>query len=364
MLKRDLAPFTIKYMKKSIFCSLIVVSTLFIVSCGKKDPVLSIFPGRTHSVAVSETIMLDGKDMTNALFVSKYNDWIIFRFLYNAEDPDMFAFYNPKEDKFFKGGSFGDGPAELTNISSYSTDGNILYVFGPTEKRFIKVDIEESIAAEEVKVYGAPEMGVIDLFNITRVYPLNNELFIGNQYTGTGDSWYSLYDGSNNIVSSVPFTDFDVIKDMTAQQKNSIHMQSYASVKPDKRRVVVAGLTFGAISFSEVDGQTLNEYKRYELAPPVIDNDASQMIYTDPNTTFFTPIVSDDNSILAIYRGLKNDAPFGHTYDILEFNWAGEPVRHYKLSDAITDIILDNEEGCIWGLVREPQVKIVKYKLN
>ena len=348
-------------MKKGLIYLLVGLIFLSVVSCDKKDAVTSVFPGRVQKLNSIETISLNGMGLENALFISQYGEWFIFRLFDLNEEKEMLAFYNPALEIVFKGAPSGTGSSELTSISSYVIEKNILYLFGPTEKRFIKVDIDESIAAREVKVYEATEMGVIDLFNITRVYPVEGG-FIGNQYTA-GPSWYSLYGNDNIELSSVSYTNFDVIKNMTYQQKSSIHMQSYVTIKPDKKRVAVAGLVFGAISFSEIDGRTLNEYKRYEFAPPVIENSASQMVYTSDEKRFFTPIVSNDESIISLYRGINRDAYFSHTYDLLRFNWEGEPVCHYRLDQAITDVIMGSEPGTIWGLMREPDLKMLKYNL-
>ena len=158
---------------------------------------------------------------------------------------------------------------------------------------------------------------------------------------------------------------------LTTYKKSTVYEKGIAfmgdiAVKPDGSRWV---MSHKAMDMIEIYDNKLNLLSRIQgpdgIFPEV--KEANERVHREgvSKEGYFFPVVTDEY-IYVLYDGRVYDRenPTRYLRDkLLVFNWDGEPIEYYKLSEGIFHFDIDEENGVLYGITDYPEFHIVSFSL-
>lgn len=181
------------------------------------------------------------------------------------------------------------------------------------------------------------------------------------------DAWYSLWDVDGYVGNSVCRPHIPGFEHASLSTKASFYGSSLLATHPNGDRVCVALVGMSAISFSVIENRELEEIKRYVFNEPTIVNDGQgAYISNEESIECFHGIASNKDYVYLLYSGKKwpadaNGVPSYECNHLLVYDWEGNFVTRYYLSQNVLDIFLDGDE--LYCLSQFPSEKIYVYHM-
>ena len=342
-----------------------------------KDPVMALFPKQSIHLTAVDPVSLEDYDIFFVTRIHAYKDWLILN-INAAQKANLIAFFNPNTKEIFEGAPRGRGPGELVSASTSQIVGNRLYLYGRNEAQFISIDLDKSVETRRVQVETEAE----NSFRTNMELPLSVALLKGGFVIGTDtemnndSTWYSVYDFNGNKKSSVPITRFKETDDrLTKFQKRQLNiLTSNIVASPDQKHVVASAGGFGALSFSKIEGDNVQEIKRYVFGKPnIIDfknlTERSVIILEsdDSYINLSSSKIMNDYLYIIYSLGAAEDEEYNSKTKttLLTFDLNGEPIKWYELDRSITVIELSKDRKVLWGLNNnDPRLTLYRFEIQ
>lgn len=335
-------------------------------SCARPQVVLQDFP-EAERIEPFETIDTEPLEIFGPYETACYGDWMAVGDIYSDYSAYLVNLKNGRIIPCFRKGR---GPNELASPSLVTFTVDSLFVFDLNTRKRLGVSVAGSIASGEQDVVQVWSPEVSDhRWVYTRMRKIGEgDLLIAGLFTD--DVWYERIGRDGKSKGSVRKIEFEESRDYPDRFKGEIFSAPVFSVSPDGSKLVCAMYNAGAFSISSLEDNGLREvfrkvYYGFDNYVSVAD-DAPAVLLTDRErlSPSFLDVDSDNQYIYLLYRGLKgNDSsiPNPHGDNLLVYDWGGQPVRRYKLSEPVGKIhkIADTLYCCRWSGAS----KILKYKL-
>jgi hypothetical protein len=189
------------------------------------------------------------------------------------------------------------------------------------------------------------------------------------------DFWIGYIDVLNNkLLSSIDFPEFEQTSHIQGWHKSLPYLSTHISISPNGKKVVVAMQDAGFISFINIEGNELKEYKQIKYHPPEVYVEEMQdggktgtsIANSRDSKVGFCSIDCDDNYIYAIYSGRTSNSHGGlshHCEHLLVYDWQGNPVKRYLLDIPMWTMQYDSEKNSIYGIAYNPEGGFIEYQL-
>lgn len=252
----------------------------------------------------------------------------------------------------------GRGPLEIAQGGSLHMSENGAVYYDVTSSTVVKMDVLKSLSMQ------MPVLDTLCCFAQKFPKPIYlrsyNEGFISCNLADES-YWYSLYSLKGDLISNVDALQYDILK-QSKDCRISIMASSLYCVNPSSTKVCVANVVSSSISFAYINGSTLQEFKRYEISPPIIKSGGNGLSYE--NISAFQDIACNSDYVYLLYSGnmMRNDIlPSSECNHLIQYSWDGTPSKHFVLDKNICSISIHNNE--LFGCSEYPEARIYKFLL-
>ena len=283
-----------------------------------------------------------------------------FLLLKNQHVERFFHVYNLKSrQKVGERISFGIGPEEMLDPMCVSMAGDSLGIVDKNKRIMDIYPDSRWLVSDTV----SPVRRIS--FNELLVNPVClPEVGIISSTTQSEEHKFVLFDFEGNCLSY--FGDYpSAYKNSTVYEKLIAFMGDMA-VKPDGSRWV---MSHKAMDMIEIYDSRLNLLHRIQGPDGIFPEvEETQNRVRRPKTSregYFFPVVTDEY-IYVLYDGriYDTESPTRYLRDkLLVFNWNGEPVKYYRLSEGIFHFDIDEENGVLYGITDYPEFHVVSFPL-
>jgi len=338
-------------MKIGSFC----FSVLLLAACSQNtsDRYLRSLKLEAIQLAAMDSVIID--DSLNVFpfgLVCADENWVVLEIL---QSEDHLLFLNTNTGERFFAIKKGRGPGEMLQGDNLQRIGGEGGFYDMDNGIAVSFDLRESIESKRltldtIMVFSEGPLPVDFI-------PCGDGFISGNRMDP--DSWYSFFDSTGAVTSSVPAIWFeDVGKDRDAIL--SFLLSSKYVAHPDGSRVCVASVGSPSLSFAKVTDGRLEEYYRLALPPTGMRDGGA----TADNLDTFCCLKADDEHVCMLYSGNKFRGGVLPSYEcrhLLVYGWDGKPRRHYVLDKNINNFTLHG--GRIVGTSSYPSNRIIYYDL-
>lgn len=305
-----------------------------------------------HLFSKTEDIIINdfniGKDNFAQIEGLQSNDSMIITLDYHSGE--SFSLYNSNRSKLIgRFGLIGQGPNEIP-LGTYGYvegDNFFTYYEGTGYLANYKISsLEKDLNShpEYVVKYTLPDA------QLSRIVSLDDSMFLG---AGTYDSkfQYVLFDRESNVIDYA-------IDIFNADEIGFNHYHKFLSNQgilrknPANNKFVYSIYYSSNIDFIEVKNNKIFSLKSIRLKDPVFnpiqDNGLNRVIPSDDNFIGYLDISPTEEYIYALYtdRKIKDNNKY-NDYDsdiILVFDWDGNPIKRYKLSERVRHISVNERQ--------------------
>lgn len=330
------------------------ICAVVMLSCSsEKDAYLRSLGLEVEYLSAVDSVNIEQYDMSQVRNVVVIDDeWILMSTIKGGH---KLLFLNMKTSDHFFAIKGGRGPGEMINGNSLHKFGEDACFYDSNNATCIKIRLEETVRNHRLTA------DTIGLFKYGPSKPIymttcgKNGFISGNLIDE--NVWYSYYDSTGRIYSSVEALDFDEISG-DRDAKLSFSLSSKYVSCPNGTKVCVASVASPSLSFSTVEAGCLAEYKRWPM-PPV------GMVVghvTPEHTSTFMGIDADDNYVYLAYSGhrLRNDVlPTEECNHLIVYDWDGYPVKHYYLNRNVSSIHIDGNN--LWAASTYPESCVYRF---
>lgn len=166
------------------------------------------------------------------------------------------------------------------------------------------------------------------------------------------------YDFDGNLISyfgSYPegYEEYPIINKFTWFE------HSFA-VQPEGTHFIVAHMRTDMLEFYDKDLKMFRRIQGPDGYYPAIDRSM------EPRYTYFSPESTKD-CFYVLYDGRVLDINASDRYlrkHLLAFDWEGNPLKHYELSEGIITFSIDYENNVLYGVTDYPEFHIVAFPMN
>ncbi len=348
-----------KFLLKSKYKAVIVAVTATITACSvnkERDLYLKSLDVETEILSYADSFNIEQYDMFQVGNVVKADDdWLI---LSSSKGDYNLLFLNLAVPEHFFVIRRGRGPGEMIQGGSLHKYVGAVFYYNVNNATCIRIDCVETHKKQSLV---ADTVGIFNQGASRPVYMAScgSEFFISGNMTDY-NAWYSCYDSTGRVLSSVPSLNCDGIPRRDKMRLFSLMLSSKYVSKPDGTKVCVANVATASLSFSELHSGKLTEYKRYEY-------DASgNGVYFGPDAiSAFHGMDADDENVYVIYSGhkMKNDVlPANECRHLIVYDWNGNPVKHYLLNRNVSSVHIDG--GSVWCASTYPESCVYRFEIQ
>lgn len=252
----------------------------------------------------------------------------------------------------------GRGPGEMVNGNGpHKFDDRVVY-YDMGTLTCVGIHLEESIKRRHV---------ILDTLAVFgkggKPFPVYLTACEGGYVSGNAfgdDYWYSYYDSEGEVLSSVGAFSRE---GLSFNRKVSFMLSSKYVSSPDGERVCVANVPYPVISFARIGNGTLEEYKRYEFDEPHGNRDGGKTIHN----AFCHAVSGINDNLYLLYSGKtvsvngpEDVSRLGGCGHVIEYDWDGNPLRHYVLDKEVERIAIKGD--VLFGLSTYPEYRIYKFQ--
>lgn len=333
------------------------IGAVMLSSCSpEQDPYLRSLDTTVEPLVAVDSVNIEQYDLFQIHDVVNIDDeWLVMS---SIQGDYKLLILNHVTSEHFFAIKKGRGPGEMINGNSLHKYEDGVCFYDSNNATCIKIRVEETVGNNKLI---ADTVGLFKSGPSKPIYMTTcgeNGFISGNIIDK--DIWYSYYDETGRIHSSVEALDFDEISD-EPDAKFSFSLSSKYASNPGGTRVCVASVASPSLSFAHVDSGKLTEYKRWEMPP--VGMVAGHV--TPDHTSTFMGIDADNSYVYLAYSGhrLRNDIlPTGECNHLIVYDWNGNPVKHYYLNRNICSIHVDGNN--LWAASACPESCVYRFILE
>lgn len=329
-----------------------IIAAMLSSCSSEKDPYLRSLKLEAEPLAAVDSINIDQYNLFQVRDVVKLDgDWLLMS---STGGDYKLMFLNTATSEHFFAIRKGRGPGEMIGGSSLHECGGRAVFYDRPKSVCIRINAKEtiksqSVVADTISLFDGPSMPTDFMTTCGE-----NGFISGNVLDD--NVWYSYYDRTGEVISSVSALDFEEISKSRDHKISFLASCKYVS-SPDGSRVCVASVGSPSLSFAEVSSGNLSEYKR--LAVPPLGGNASETI------SAFVGIAADDDYVYLTYSGhkLRNDVlPSEESNHLIVYDWDGNTVKHYRLNRNVNSIHVDGND--LWASSTYPESCVYRFMLG
>lgn len=280
----------------------------------------------------------------------------------NQTEDRLFSSINCSTHSVAHGVRKGEGPDELVSPSSFFKKDNDYFIYDLAKKTIYKVILGDSlITISEFKRFKMDE----------RPFIIN---CLTNGFVASGlfqNAWMAYFDNDGIISSTLSFPFFEETKNFPEISMSSLYLSTLATVRPDEQKIVCVSQTHGVLSFCNIVGNQLKEYKQIKYYPPKVRSlrkaGSPTIAFNRDNKIGFCGAASDENSVFVLYSGRtfnSHGTLSHHCEHVLIYNWKGEPVKRLILEKPLYSMNYDAKTQTLYGIGYDPEAVVLEYDLN
>lgn len=264
----------------------------------------------------------------------------------------------------FHGINKGEAPGEVLSVGRFQKSGDDFFVYDVMRKVVYKINID--LDSETIFLSEHRKINILKRLFSTFILP-NGIISAGIFENG----WLESYNENDSLVSFIPFPDFKETEGLTAMEKSAIYISSTIVASPDFTKIVCAPQNAGVISFMNLKGNSVEEYKRLIYNPPLVrtprTEGATAIVYDWNSMLTFSDVICENEFVLALYSGRTHNshglsAQYGE--HVLMYSWDGIPMQHFVLEKPLSSLKYDRDNKVIYGIGYDPEGVIIEYDLN
>lgn len=354
-------------MKKILLPSWLVFLLLGLIplenSCNRKpfDGVLKAFPS-VEVISPTDSVKLDDYDILMPDGIVVRNDRI---FISHSDGDDVLSLleHGDRHAVFRR----GRGPREFLEPTSLQINGTQVNLFDKMRRLFISFDAD-SQDCKNVKIDTLAQITNLGADGYSAPVYLYS---VGTAFISAGYQpgyWYALVDAEGRILDGVGYVSFKGMDDFSDNENYVLHLNSYMAFHPDGDKGVCVMADAGVISLFEIRGNTLEEYYREIYSLPLVEGtkDPRYPILHNLPDSFqaFRAVDADETHIYALYSGNKwtrDDRPAYECTHLLVFDWAGNTIKHYELSESINAFQIVGDQ--LYGVSMHPSSRLFIFQI-
>lgn len=180
-------------------------------------------------------------------------------------------------------------------------------------------------------------------------------------HTFDENAWYSLWDVDGYVGNAISCPNVIGIERADRLSVHSSFCSVMMTVHPDKDRLCVTLPDLDVLSFATVKDRKLKEVKRLEYGMPKLSVASNGDIVMELDRLTFAGITSDKDYVYLLYSGRKIRGSADEANHLIVYDWDGNYVTRYDLSQHVTDIFIDGDE--LWCLSADPSCRLLVYRL-
>lgn len=346
-----------------------ITAIVILGSCCKQeisDNVLSYFEDAPSVVATVESVIkLDQYGVLVPTKLIHYKGSFIIRKGLAENFVDILT----PEKKVIACVKKGRGPGELVDVGSFQMRGDSLFIYGPSQKKLMVLDIPGSIASqkqitlEEYQI-GSPDQKVSDQMILPVCLQYYNGHYYGSGFFGEGSLYAELSkDGMRAFGIPGPTLEDHRISSL---DRAALNMDAQLSLSPDGTRIAAAYTQIAAISFGCTCPVLREQWSKVFYQPKLWFPDQSGLMasYEKENYATFQGLQAFNDCVYALYSGKNrvgdNENLANHCNHLLVFDWTGAPLCHYVLEEPIAAFWIEENE--LYGISFSPETKLYQFK--
>lgn len=258
---------------------------------------------------------------------------------------------------------WGNGPDDMTYISSFQKAQDTLFVFNSLQNKYMLFSISELIAKSKTSSLASVTINEEAVINALYYPP---SLLIANTLD-SGDNLFSIYNEKGDfVVNKGLFPDDGNV--YSSFFEKSMAFEYELAINPTSKEIVICYKLTDLIEIYDINFQLKKRIQGPDLFFPVtneINEDGS--VSSGPITgktreAYGRPVVTEDE-IWVLYSGdIMGEKANGYLKDkLFVFDWDGTPLRYYQLDISVFRFDIDFQEKTIFAITDVPDFHIVKF---
>lgn len=302
-------------------------------TCSYQDNYIMSLQTEAIDIEPIDSLDIEEFDKISADEVIKVNDsWLL---LSSRRGEYNLLFLNMSGKDSFYSIKKGRGPGEMINGSNLHMYGAEAVYYDMSSSACVSIDLLASVEQHDI---------VLDtLCDFTALSP--KPVYMTSCRSGyvsgnVSDSnvWYSLYAKDGSVVSNVEALNYDELL-VDCDLRTSVMLSSKYASSSDGSKVCVANVASPSLSFANVEGNDLVEYRRYEISPPDIQGGISEN-----NCSAFMDVVADDDYVFLLYSGRSIKSLMSDSCNhLVVYDWDGTVVKYFYLTKPICSMCMDGK---------------------
>lgn len=256
----------------------------------------------------------------------------------------------------------GEGPEELTELTTMSSHGNRLSVASMNDGKLLCFNVNaDSLSLELSTGIRLPYQPLRSIF-------VNDSVTFSIAPTFTGHR-YNIYHTND---SSVEYYDiFPLDSAFIEMRPDNTVFQSNITLSPDGKLIAIACMQWNTIELIDIDKNEIKVIYGPEPTYASIAKKDRGMAYSYvQNPRWYTwhcqPVLSNDRMYFGYdgYCRKENDQQEHGNKFIYSFSREGKPLKIYNFDTVFTSFTVDEENNCFYVVHNEPEPTIIKYPLK
>jgi len=342
-------------------CYLFLLLSILLTACAKSfNSPIKHFEGKPlKKLYPSRIVDLEEFGILNPVQLIQIDDSVFV--IRDSKNENIVNIINLSSKKVISGVNIGQGPGEVLDASRLQYRNNKILAWDGMPKKMYEVVVLSDVALA-----------------IKEFYKVDTDMLISSQLnhldsTFIAVAWFQDYwlvemNKDGKILSTIDFPMWEGTKNIPKTALANIY-QSLMANSPDNKRIAVAALSQGLISFLNRTDSGIKEYKQLKYHAPIFTvNEGGRAVTSRDNLEGFRAIDCDDTHVYVMYSGKTfNSNPTasqsGLCDHLLVYDWNGNPVKRYILGIPIRSIKYNKETNSIYGLAENPEGVLVEYQL-
>lgn len=312
------------------------------------------------------THVLEEADILNPRNITAIDSGIL---LEDYHDPYFLQFYKNNTDSLPQHLALkGNGPDEFINTRNtyYNPIHKNLFIYDSQQRRAVsyKVSREDIIVDKD-----SSHMVILNKIDGHEMTPLNDGYITNGVFSGKP---FARLDRDGNLINT--FGSFPVdSSEITDSIAFFLVYQNMIITNPEGTRLVAASYLSDWLSFYALDDDC-KLIKQYYTYPPDVSTKQSNpsttsVVVTDETVSTYTCLAATEKYFYALFDGRTEkeikDKRFEAKY-ILKFNWNGEFIEGFKVTDRMSNFSVTNDDSRILGIVYsdDDEPSIMEYSIK
>ena len=266
---------------------------------------------------------------------------------------DLLVRYGLNDDSYTSIIKRGRGPGEMITTTNLDNNGHIVVADCNTN---MMVSVVQDVVSQQQLPSGRLTTCITDGDRVisTGIYPEGRYRLV------------NLKSGQVGFFGEYPQGDRKIERELLP----TAYINSSLAMKPDCSRFVCVNSNCGVVEINAIEGDSIATIARIAYHyPDIAPTTAGKMhvaAIRKSNVNGFFGVTCSDEYIYTIYSGKTyNEAGLGlESCDYLvTFDWSGNYIEAFHVSQALSAIRFDNSQGLLYGLAHTPSRSLI-YRLD